>query len=173
MKMVRSLFLSVILLSTVSLHTIVDLDWEVPVPGTGLKILVKDKDWDYGVKYDYPVFVGSIKGKVTRKTVGKGLEVLKKSESEFLITQCLGNDLPTSYGWADIAGSRLAGVIAVLSGDQDLRKDLQEFYALKKKLSVITELNEKKEILKQCVILKHRIKEKLKEKKTVDKEVSK
>lgn len=167
MKTVRSLFLSLILLSSVSLHAIVDLDWEVPVPGTGLKILVKDKDWDYGVKYDYPVFIGSVKGKITRKTVGKGLEDFKKSESEFIINQCMGTTLPRAYGWSDVVGSTLAASLAVVLGDKDLRNDLEEFYKLKKQLLTVKTLEEKKEILKQCVILKHGIRERLK--KTVEK----
>lgn len=181
MKMVRSLFLSLALVSTVSLHSnsIVEVDWELPIPNTPFKF-IWDKSWDYGFKFDLdptlglaPGYLGVFKAKITRKTVGKGLVDLTTSESEFLINECLGKQLPAAYGWSDMAGSTLAGSIAVLLGDQDLRKDLRAFYALKKELVTVETLDEKKEILKQCVILKHSIRKKLQEKKTVDKEVSK
>ena len=168
MKMVRSLFL-VLALSAVSPAYAWKFKIDSGVPG--VTVLIKPDDCGFELKL--PFSGGNIHHDVTVKGVYKDLTSLASGESKFLITQCLGNKLPTAYGWTDIAGSRLAGSIAVLSGNQALKKDLQEFYKLKKQLRIVKTLEEKKEILTQCVILKHRIREMLKEKKTVDKEASK
>lgn len=161
MKNVRSLLFVLMLSSSFSVQSFIENDWEIPVPSTPFKFLVKS-DGDYGIKWDIPFGPSSIKGKATRKTVQKGLSSLARTESEFIITQCMGKKLPTAYSWTDVMGSRIAGVLAVFSRDASVKKDLLQFYDLKRQLLKVKDLEKKKEILRKCVVLKYSIKEKIK-----------
>lgn len=163
MKNIRSLFVASILCLNVSLYAFIEADWEIMTPVAGVKMLIKSND--FGLKYEFPVVVGAIKGKITAKTVAKGLKSFADNESEFIITQCMGNKLPTAYSWADTFGSRIAGILAVFSRDASVKKDLLQFYELKRQLLKVKNLEKKKELLRKCVLLKYSIKEKIKNKK--------
>ncbi len=171
MKTIRSFILAFTLCVSVSVHAFVDADWEIMTPITGVKVLIKSND--FGFKYEFPVVVGTIKGKITAKSVTKSVMSFAKNESEFIITQCMGEKLPTAYNWKDFAGSRIASIVAMFSSNASLKQDLHDFYTIKKQLSTVKNVESKKELLRQCVILKYDIKEKLKIKKRVVGEVSK
>lgn len=172
MKLVRSFFLISVLFVTTSVQA---LKWKFNLVTVGpfAEVAFILKPDDAGFELKYLCFGGALSHDLTIKTVRNDFKYLAQKSSECLVNGCLGNGISSSYSWGDAVNNKVAQVVALLSGDSDLRNKLVEADNFKRQASKAKTLDEKKAFLHQYLAVKYAIKGKWEKKAEEVKEATK
>ena len=112
---------------------------------------------DPGVKLGIPFVGGTAKHTITVGTLYRDTKWAMQAGSKVVVNEFLGG-LPLGYTFSDTVGKQVTGVIAVFWEKPELRKKLKEFYDIKQQLNGVLSKEERIEVQKKCIVVKHTVK---------------